>query len=91
MFDCPHCEKKGISPLRKLIMSPGLLAECSACHQPSTLRYTSWLLGMLPGSVLMLAALFINNESFENWLNGIGLGLMIVIPFLFAPLYKETE
>ena len=91
MFRCPHCEKKGISPLRKIIMSPGLLAECNACHQPSTLRYASWLLGMLPGSILMLVAFFVESESLEWWLNGVGLGLMIVVPFLFAPLFKETE
>lgn len=91
MFRCPHCEKKGISPLRKIIMSPGLLAECTACHQSSTLRYKSWLLGMLPGTLLMLLAFFVDNESVEGWLNGIGLALMIVIPFLLAPLYKEAE
>jgi hypothetical protein len=44
---------------------------------------------MLPGSVLMIAAMFIDSESAEWSLNIIGLLLMIVIPLLFTPLHRE--
>lgn len=89
MFDCPHCKKPGISPLRKAILSPGLLATCNSCNGTSSLRYPSWLMGMLPGSVLMIAAMFIDSESAEWSLNIIGVILMIIIPLLFTPLHKE--
>jgi hypothetical protein len=89
MFKCPHCEKPGISPLRKVIMSPGLLATCKSCNGQSGLRYSSWLLAMLPGSVLMIAALFVESASLEWSLNVIGIIMMIVIPWLFAPLHTE--
>jgi hypothetical protein len=46
---------------------------------------------MLPGSVLMIAALFVASESLEWSLNIVGFILMVVIPLLFAPLHKETE
>jgi hypothetical protein len=89
MISCPHCEKPGISPLRKAIMSPGLVASCKSCNGSSGLRYKSWLAAMLPGSVLMIAAMFVDTDSAEWSLNIIGLILMIIIPLMFAPLHKE--
>ena len=91
MFCCPHCEKPGVSPLRKVILSPGLLATCNSCSRVSSIRYPSWLTAMLPGSVLMIAALFVTSESLEWGLNIVGFTLMVVIPFLFTPLHKENE
>ena len=91
MFHCPHCEKPGISPLRKVILSPGLLATCKACSGASSIRYPSWLIAMLPGSVLMIAALFVASELMEWGLNIAGFILMIVIPFLFSPLHKDNS
>jgi hypothetical protein len=89
MFRCPHCEKPAISPLRKAILSPGLLASCKSCSGLSGIRYPSWLTAMLPGSVLMIAALFVDSSSAEWSLNIMGLILMIVIPPLFTPLHRE--
>jgi len=91
MFRCPHCEKPGIPPLRKAILSPGLLATCNSCSGSSGIRYPSWLIAMLPGSVLMIAALFVVSESLEWGLNIAGFMLMVVIPFLYTPLHKENE
>ena len=89
MFNCPHCEKPGISPLRKVILSPGLLATCNSCGGTSSTRYPSWLTAMLPGSILMIAAMFVASDLVEWSLNILGLMLMIIIPFWFAPLHKE--
>ena len=91
MFRCPHCEKQSILPLRKAILSPGLLATCNSCDGLSSIRYPSWLTAMLPGSVLMIAALFVTSESLEWGLNIAGIILMVVIPFLFTPLRKENK
>jgi hypothetical protein len=46
---------------------------------------------MLPGSVLMIAALFVASESLGWGLNIVGFMLMVAIPFLFTPLRKENE
>ncbi len=89
MVNCPHCEKPGISPLRKAILSPGLLATCNSCGGSSSTHYPSWLTAMLPGSALMIAAMFVDTDSVEWSLNIIGLILMIIIPLIFAPLHKE--
>ena len=89
MINCPHCKKPGISPLRKAILSPGLLATCKSCSGSSSIRYPSWLTAMFPGSILMIAAIFVGSESIEWSLNIIGVILMIIIPLLYAPLIKE--
>ncbi len=89
MFNCPHCEKPGITPLRKAILSPGLLATCNSCGSSSSIRYPPWLTTMLPGSILMVAAMFVDSDLVEWSLSIFGLMLMIIIPFWFAPLHKE--
>jgi hypothetical protein len=87
---CPHCEQSGISPLRKAVLSPGIPAVCRTCGKTSSIGYSTWLTAMLPGSILMVAALLVNSPPIEWTLNGIGLLLMILIPLLFAPLRKST-
>jgi len=91
MIRCPHCDKRSISPLRKVILSPGLTAICNACNGASGLRYPSWLAAMLPGTILMVAALFVGSESTEWSLNIIGIILMIILPFWFTPLHVEEK
>ena len=44
---------------------------------------------MVPGTVLMIAALFVGSVSAEWSLNIIGIILMIILPFLFTPLHIE--
>jgi len=89
MINCPHCKKPGISPLRKAILSPGLLATCNSCSGSSSIRYPSWLTAMLPGSILMIAAMFVGSESIEWSFNIIGVILMIIIQLLYTQLIKE--
>jgi hypothetical protein len=89
MIRCPHCEQTGISPLRKAILSPGISTVCAVCKKPSSISYPSWLTAMLPGSVLMIAALLVQSERLEWTLNTVGFLLMIVIPLLFTPLRKR--
>lgn len=91
MFRCPHCEKSGIKPLRKAILSPGLVASCKICGELSGIRYPSRLTAMLPGSVLMIAALFVDSKPLEWGLNIVGFMLVVIIPLLFTPLHKENE
>lgn len=89
LFRCPHCDQPGIRALRKAILSPGLLATCECCQAPSTIRYKGWLTAMLPGTLLMIAALLVESPMLEWSLNIGGLLLMIILPLLFAPLHRE--
>ena len=89
MFTCPHCEKPGISPLRKVILSPGLQATCSICGGASSTRYASWLSAVLPGSLLLMAGIFVESNLIAWSLNIFGLLLIIIVPLWFAPLHKD--
>jgi hypothetical protein len=44
---------------------------------------------MFPGSILMVAAFFVDSETVEWSLNIGGLFLMVILPFLFVPLHVE--
>jgi len=88
MFRCPYCENKGISSLRKLILGPGSTATCVSCGEPCGVGYLSWLIAILPGSILMIAAMFVDSETAEWSLNIAGLILMIILPFLFTSLHR---
>jgi len=43
---------------------------------------------MIPGSILLIAALFVESKSIEWTLNIVGFLLVVVLPFLFTPLHK---
>jgi uncharacterized membrane protein len=44
---------------------------------------------MLPGTALMITALFVTSEPLEWRLNIVGIFLMVVFPLVFAPLHRE--
>jgi hypothetical protein len=88
-LNCPHCRQPGVSPLRKLVMSPGLPATCSLCDATSGITYRDWLTAMVPGTLLMIIALFMDEPMWEWTLNGFGLALMIAVPYWYAPLRKD--
>ena len=90
MVTCPHCNKPGISKLRKAILSPGLTASCIKCGEISDITYTPWLIAMIPGSILMLISLFVEIEWLEWALNIVGFLLMIIIPYFYVELEKEA-
>ena len=45
---------------------------------------------MIPGSLLMIAAMFTDSARDEWILNIAGIALMIVVPLIFAPLHPES-
>lgn len=89
MVRCPHCEEQGISVFRKIILSPGLLATCNHCNGDSSVRYSSWLLAIIPGSILMIVALFMKVSAVEWTLNIVGFILLLLVPLFYTPLFKE--
>ena len=93
MFRCPHCKKVAISCLSKskAVLSPGFPAVCSLCNGSSAIGYKSWLIAMLPGSFLMIVAIFVDSETGEWLLNITGMLLMVTVSFLFTPLHKEDQ
>jgi len=59
-------QKGSISRLLNAVVSPGLPAICKICGEQASVRRSSWLTAMIPGSILMLIALSVSTESRER-------------------------
>ena len=89
MYKCPHCEKPGITALRKAVLSPGMPATCKSCGKPVGVTYRSWILAALPGAAVMIGAMFLESKILMYGLSFVGFALMIWIHLLTVPLVKE--
>ena len=88
-FKCPHCEKPGITTLRKALLSPGMPATCKSCGKSIGVTYRSWIKAMLPGAAIMICAIFLKSDILMYGLSAVGFVLMIWFHLLFVPLVKE--
>ena len=55
MYVCPHCERPGISGLRRAFMGPAIPAKCSQCGKKAGVPYWSMPIQVLPTASLMVA------------------------------------
>ena len=91
MYKCPHCEKPGITALRKAFLSPGMPATCKSCGKPIGITYRSWIKAALPGAVVMIGAIFLKPAILMYALSLVGFALMMWFHLLFVPLIKEKS
>ncbi len=89
MYFCPHCEKPGITALRKALLSPGMPATCKSCGKMIGVTYGSWIKAALPGAAVMIGAMFLESDLLMWGLSFVGLALMIWFHLLMVPLVKE--
>lgn len=89
MYQCPYCGKPAITVLRKTFLGPGVPVACQSCGKPVKVTYPAWLKAAFPGAAVMIAALFFDSDLLVYGLSTIGLGLMIGLHLLWAPLVKE--
>ena len=89
MYKCPYCKKPGITVLRKALLSPGMPAICKSCGKPIVVTYRSWIKGALPGSAVMISAMFFESNLFTYGLSIVGFALMIWLHLLWVPLDKD--
>ena len=89
MYTCPHCEKIGISVLRKAFLSPGMPATCKSCGKLIGVTYRSWIKAALPGAAVMIGAVFLKSGIWMYGLSVVGFALMIWFHLLFVPFNKE--
>lgn len=89
MLNCPHCGEKGVSPLRKILLSPGLPAKCKSCGEFIAVTYPPVLKAIVPGGLLMIAAEFVDHEILAWTLSLGGIALWLAMHLMFVPLVKE--
>lgn len=88
MSVCPHCNKSGISFLRRACLGPLIPATCSVCGGKvgvpmgkSMLAFAPFLAALVGAQVAPTQAL-----SFLAWI--VGAAIMIVLHFKYVPLIK---
>ncbi len=89
MYECPHCEKHGITALRKAVLSPGMPATCKSCGKLIGITYGSWIKAAWPGAAIMIGAAFLDSDLLMYGLSAAGFALMIWLHLLMVPLVKE--
>ncbi len=91
MYTCPYCQKPAITVLRKTFLGPGVPVACQACGKSLKVTYPDWLKAALPGTVVMIAAFFLDSEPLMYGVSLVGLGLMIGLHLRWVPLVKDVS
>jgi uncharacterized paraquat-inducible protein A len=58
MHECPHCNQRGISTLRKLSLGPAVPATCQACGRKVGVPWGRSLAAASPALVALLVGMF---------------------------------
>ncbi len=89
MFLCPHCNKPGITLIRKLFLGPALPATCKSCHKKVGVPYLSTFLACTP----IIIAIFVYDYFDTFLLKGIILLsayiIMTIITIKWVPLIPK--
>ncbi|ASP48254.1 hypothetical protein B5D82_11085 [Cognaticolwellia beringensis] len=86
-YRCPYCDQQSVSLLRKLILSPIVSYDCSACYEPISVPFKSTLLVVPSLLILFFGA---NYFSLRGVLTMLTLSLILTayLHVKFVPLTK---
>ena len=91
MYLCPHCNKPGISTLRRSWLGSAISATCTVCGSKIGVPYGKSMLALTPLFLGMVLASLVRDISFVAsvliWL--VGIGAMFWMFFKFVPLIKR--
>ncbi len=88
MYTCPHCEKTGVSRLRKLCLGPAVPGTCRACGEKVGVPWSAmWAVAPF------VLAIFMTQMS-EIWptkltILAVGLVVMSIIHLVMVPLIRR--
>ena len=91
MYKCPHCEKKAVTVLRKIFLSPGMPATCLSCGQSVAITYRHWVKAAWPGAIVMIIAMFFKSDLLMYGLSAVGFALMIWLQLERVPLVADKS
>jgi len=89
MYICPHCNKPGISALRRAFLGPAIPATCSACGGKVGVPMYKSMLATAPFIIAIVAAQFAPTPTLSLSAWAIGAVVMFVLHFKFVPLIKR--
>ncbi len=91
MHRCPHCGQDCMSTLRKLFISPASQVSCRRCGGAVGLRWSHYLLVILPAALLLALIGRLGVEGFSLYAAVAALALAVVIAQLLLPLAGKRD
>ena len=89
MYLCPHCNKPGISVLRRAYLGPGVPATCTACGAKVGVPWSKSAIALLPFLLAILVAPSMPSLALSVLVWLLGAVAMIVLFFTIVPLIKK--
>ena len=89
MYLCPHCNKPGISALRRACLGPGIPATCTACGAKVGVPRGKSAMAFLPFLLAILVAPFMPSLALAVLVWLVGALAMFVLVFTIVPLVKK--
>jgi hypothetical protein len=89
VYLCPHCNKPGVSVLRRACLGPTIPATCTACGAKVGVPWDKSAIAFLPFLLAILVSPFIPSPVLTVLVWVIGAVAMFVVFFTFVPLIKK--
>jgi hypothetical protein len=89
VYLCPHCNKPGISVLRRACLGPGIPATCTACGAKVGVPWGKSAIALLPFVLAILIAPSMPSMAVSVLVWLVGAVAMFVLFFTIVPLIKK--
>ena len=86
---CPHCGQDCVSSAQKIFMSPANSRSCRSCGGPVSLRWSHYLVVLVPAAILLALIGRTGLEGYQLVAAGAALVLAVALVQLLLPLVRE--
>jgi len=86
---CPHCERHGITLLRKLFLGPAVPATCKECGRKIGVPYVYSLLAFIPGVVAIFGLGFVDPFAIKAAILVGGVVVVSLLQVYWVPLARR--
>jgi len=89
MYACPHCNKPGISLLRRATLGPALPAKCAECGAKVGVPWGSSFLALVPLMIGLLASTWLTDRTLGAVALVVGACVTLFLSHRFVPLIRK--
>jgi hypothetical protein len=89
MYNCPHCDKPGISVLRRFSLGPAVPTTCHQCGKKVGVSYRKSFWAFVPFGLSLVAAYLVRPIGFSIAIAAVGAIIMFALWVPLVPLEKR--
>ena len=89
MYACPHCNKPGISLLRRATLGPALPAKCAACGAKVGVPWGRSFLALVPLLTALLVSAVLTDRTLGAVALATGAFVTLFLSHKFVPLIRK--